>query len=315
MQHVIINRGLIASGKSTFAKQLLELNPQFKRINRDDLRKMVDNGKWSKYNEKLIVNTRNTMIRNFLEAGYDVIVDDTNLSSGVVTDIKKVVQSVANKIKNQIHVETKWHEISLEDAIERDSKRTGRHHIGEEAIQGMWNRFHLSTNLEIRKQTKEILEPVIKESMNIEQDIKLPKAIICDIDGTLAIKGDRSPYDVDKVDLDTVNTPVADLINNYYNQTTNNGEPVYIIIFSGRDGSCQEKTIQWLADNNIGYDVLYMRTAGDNRKDSIIKRELYEQYVKDRYNVMFVLDDRNQVVDLWRQELGLPCFQVNYGDF
>ena len=57
-----------------------------------------------------------------------------------------------------------------------------------------------------------------------------------------------------------------------------------------------------------------MRQAGDNRDDRIVKREIYEREIKGRYNVRFVLDDRNKVVALWR-DLGLPCFQVADGDF
>ena len=58
-----------------------------------------------------------------------------------------------------------------------------------------------------------------------------------------------------------------------------------------------------------------MLKTGDVRKDSIVKKELYQAHVEGQFFVQFVLDDRNQVVDLWRLELGLPCLQVNYGDF
>jgi hypothetical protein len=58
-----------------------------------------------------------------------------------------------------------------------------------------------------------------------------------------------------------------------------------------------------------------MRRTGDRRKDSKVKREMYERTVPGTYDVLLVLDDRNQVVDMWRKELGLPCFQVDYGNF
>ena len=58
-----------------------------------------------------------------------------------------------------------------------------------------------------------------------------------------------------------------------------------------------------------------MRATGDVRKDWIVKKELYKAHVKGQYFINFILDDRNQVVDLWRLDLGLPCLQVNYGDF
>lgn len=57
-----------------------------------------------------------------------------------------------------------------------------------------------------------------------------------------------------------------------------------------------------------------MRPEGDIRKDSIVKREIFENYIRDYYNIQFVLDDRNQVVEMWRS-LGLKCLQVAEGDF
>lgn len=45
------------------------------------------------------------------------------------------------------------------------------------------------------------------------------------------------------------------------------------------------------------------------------KKELFEAHIARKFYIEFVLDDRDQVVDLWRNELGLTCFQVNYGDF
>ena len=57
-----------------------------------------------------------------------------------------------------------------------------------------------------------------------------------------------------------------------------------------------------------------MRKAGDQRSDAIVKREIYEQQIRGKFNVHCVFDDRQSVVDLWRS-LGLSCFQVADGDF
>jgi FMN phosphatase YigB (HAD superfamily) len=135
------------------------------------------------------------------------------------------------------------------------------------------------------------------------------KAIICDIDGTLADKGGRFVFDYAKVDQDTVKEAVKETVNLFYSQG------YQIILLSGREDISREKTEQWLKKNDIQYHHLYMRAARDFRKDSIIKKELYEKHIRDKYDVLFVLDDRNQVVDMWRKELNLPCFQVDYGDF
>ena len=58
-----------------------------------------------------------------------------------------------------------------------------------------------------------------------------------------------------------------------------------------------------------------MRKDEDNRKDSIIKWELYEKHIKPmNVNILFILDDRNQVVEMWRSK-GFTVFQVANGDF
>lgn len=82
----------------------------------------------------------------------------------------------------------------------------------------------------------------------------------------------------------------------------------------GRNGKFRSITEEWLTKNNIVYQDLYMRLEGDFRKDVIIKSEIYENNIKNKVNVLFVLDDRNQVVDFWRSQ-GLTCLQVAEGEF
>jgi hypothetical protein len=58
----------------------------------------------------------------------------------------------------------------------------------------------------------------------------------------------------------------------------------------------------------------YYKPENDYRKDNIIKKEIFDNYLKDVYNILFVYDDRNQVVNMWR-ELGIKTFQVEPGNF
>ena len=87
-----------------------------------------------------------------------------------------------------------------------------------------------------------------------------------------------------------------------------------VIIVTGRDESCRELTAEWLDFYGIPYSEMFMRKADDYRKDSIIKKEIYDNDIFPRYNVLFVYDDRNQVVDMWRG-LGVKVFQVEEGNF
>jgi len=132
------------------------------------------------------------------------------------------------------------------------------------------------------------------------------KAIIFDIDGTLAIKGDRSPYDWSKVDLDSPNKAVV-----LMNQTLYEDD-LHIIILSGRDGSCRDKTIGWLAKNHIEYDELHMREAGNTEKDTVVKKRMYDDNINGKYDVLCVFDDRPCMVRMWR-EMGLFCFDCGSG--
>ena len=68
----------------------------------------------------------------------------------------------------------------------------------------------------------------------------------------------------------------------------------------------------WLPD--LTYYQLFMRKTDDFRKDAIVKEEIYQGEIEGKYNVLCVLDDRNQVVEFWRSK-GLSCFQVAEGNF
>jgi hypothetical protein len=145
----------------------------------------------------------------------------------------------------------------------------------------------------------------------LEQDNTLPHCIICDIDGTLALINGRGVYDNSKIYTDRVNTPVKSILYTYAHLD------VEIIYLSGRMESSRNVTEKWLYDNDLHFSLdqkLYMRKLNDYRKDDVVKQELYEEYIKDKYFVEFILDDRNSVVDMWRN-LGLLCLQVYYGDF
>ena len=289
MKKVILMRGLPGSGKSTYAKQLVAETPNaYKRINRDDLRAMFDNGHWSPSNEKFVKKVRDILIIKALEEGKHVIVDDTNLSSTNETRVRQLVQEFNKNHNDTVQVEVKEMETSLQECIARDAKRSKP--VGAKRIREMHRQFYAVSSL-------------------MEQDATLPKAIICDLDGTLALMNGRNPFDAAKCEEDVLNVPVAKVLKTFQDL----GHKV--LLLSGRKEEHKTQTINWLATHNITYDLLELRKTEDNRPDTVVKKELFYNHISDRYYIEFVLDDRDQVVDLWRSELGLTCFQVNYGDF
>ena len=152
------------------------------------------------------------------------------------------------------------------------------------------------------------------------------KAIIVDVDGTLAdMRGVRGPFEWDKVHLDRPHQDVIELVRDlasveiYAGEYDENGDEVIdtkykIIITTGRDGVCEEATKQWLRDHKVPYFDFYIRKAGDFRKDNIIKSEIYMDHIRPNYDVKYVIDDRDQVVEMWRS-LGLRVLQVAPGAF
>ncbi|MEN9613474.1 MAG: hypothetical protein RLZZ628_4288 [Bacteroidota bacterium] len=293
MKKVIITKGLPASGKSTWSKETLRKTPgMYKRINKDDLRMLLDNNHFSKSNEKFIIQVRDWLIQESLKDGKHVIVDDTNLHPKHEARIREIVAEFNKTFQDNVEVEVKWFEISVEEAIRRDLNRPVS--VGERVIRQQYEQY-------IRPKT----EP-------IQQDISLPKAVLVDIDGTVAQKSARSPFEWSRVGEDTPKKNVIHVVQSL------KASGYEIIFFSGRDSVCRQLSIDWLKLHFNWQDTdfqLFMRAENDSRKDSIVKKELFEQHILGKYYVDLVIDDRNQVVEMWRKDLGLTCLQVDYGDF
>lgn len=133
----------------------------------------------------------------------------------------------------------------------------------------------------------------------------LPFAIICDIDGTLANRGERAALDFIKVNEDTVHEPVKEIL-----QFIKTSDKYKIILVSGRSVLAKNKTIDWLKDNEIPYDELYMRGISDIRKAEEVKRDFYMINIQPRYNITFAIEDDKYVKKLWI-ESGIFVFDVN----
>ena len=150
------------------------------------------------------------------------------------------------------------------------------------------------------------------------------KTVIFDLDGTLANITSRRKLstkpngkfnwdvflDPKWISLDDPNTPVIDMAKMLHSQ----GFKIWI--FSGRSGKTMNATMDWLLKWDIPFDKLLMRPTDKHHhfmKDSDLKQHWLDTLV-DKDDVFAVFDDRNQVVDMWRDN-GLTVFQVADGDF
>ncbi len=310
---IILTCGLPGSAKSTWAKNQLKLFPnKIKLVCKDDLRLMLDAGESSKGNEIFLLGIRDQIIQDAIKTGKSVIVADTNLSA-------KHERHIDTLSHGRADLEMVFFDVSVETCIKRDGERTPR--VGKKVIRSMENLFNdqkkslSSKSFKVHVITEQDQEMEFSSSVvaNTEekyiQDIELPHCIIFDIDGTVALmNGKRGPYDWHKVSMDDVNEPVAGIVKMEYESEV----PVFAV--SGRDGSCRDLTENWLTANGIPFDGLFMRPAGDSRKDTIIKKEIFEREFKGKYYIKYILDDRDSVVKQYR-DIGLTCIQVAPGSF
>lgn len=292
-QKIILTRGLPASGKTSWSMdQVAKSNGKIKRVNKDLLRDMIDAGVWSKTNEWGILAARDALVNTFIGMNIDtVIVDDTNFEEKHFDAMTNIADQFKTFADREISVEYKdFLDVSLDECIERDSKRIKP--VGQKVIRDMHKRYIL---------------PSIKDAPVVN---KKGNAIIVDADGTLAHRCDREWFDYSKVDQDALDVTVDGIVRAYAKMGYT------ILIVTGREGTevCRQKTLAWLDKHEVPYYDLMMRKEGDFRRDSIVKKEIYEQFIKDKFDVEFVLDDRASVVKTWR-ELGLKCLQVAEGNF
>lgn len=300
MTTLIMTKGLPASGKTTWARQWIEERPpgMVVRVNKDDLRAMMHSSRFDrKVTEPQIVAARDALVENALQNTNVswVIVDDT----GFGYKHEPRLRELAEKHGAEFQVKD-FTDVPVKTCIERDLKRANS--VGHKVINKMNMQF------------------IQRKYQPPTRDPNLPDAIIVDIDGTLAHMTNRGPYDYSSKVLDDAWDPViGEIVRAEFERG------IHVLFVSGRKAQCRRDTISWLGSHGADWkghrDVdqsldthLFMRRDGDNRPDTEVKEEIYEQHIAGKYNIKFVLDDRDQVVAMWRQR-GLQVLQVADGEF
>ena len=145
------------------------------------------------------------------------------------------------------------------------------------------------------------------------------KMVLFDIDGTLADIEHRRVYlNSENPDWEKFNsmmgedTPNAPIVNLYLSLWNSNEYEIEIV--TGRGEEFREITQHWLIWNEIPFSKIHMRPKKDNRADHKIKKEILDRLLTQGKRIEFVVDDRQQVVDMWRAN-GITCLQCDVGDF
>jgi predicted kinase len=269
---MIVTIGIPASGKTTWAE-----SQDLPIVERDMIREELFGFpyKFSRSKEKQVTKIQEERIRQYKG---NCIVSDTNINPGTRERLKLIATELGAEYTEKLFP------IEYEEAVRQDLKRTRS--VGSNVI---WDKF--------KQYNQQFgIKPV-------EQDAHLPGCYIFDIDGTLAVMKNRTPFCWHKVGDDLLNTDVARILG----LIQQSGFKVFI--FSGRDEICKKQTEEWLQQHGFGDIPLFMRPQGSYAKDFDVKHQMYKNHIQGKYKVLGIFDDRPQVCRLWNL-LGLPLFKL-----
>lgn len=285
MMIAVITIGVSGSGKTTWANaQEGYLVIEKDKIRADLQREFGDHSefnwkKWKKKNEPTVHSIFLKQINEAAERKQNIILSNTNLDNKKNEALCRMLEELGYQ------VEYKTFEIDYLEAIARDAGRPNS--VGHLVI----------------GQQFAMLNKMNKQNWPPTQGTR-GSCILVDIDGTIANNEDRNPYDMTLVKNDKPIQEVIDLVKALCLFDLE----LKVVFITARPANAREDTTAWLKRHGLWNSTLLMRNEGDLRKDSVIKKELYEQYIEGNYTVKLVIDDRPSVCRMWRS-LGLMTLQ------
>lgn len=297
-------QGPPAGGKSTKAREIYNEDKLHRVIvNRDSIRDSRGDY-WVPEQESYISKLEEHAVRAAIESGLSPIIDATNLNP------KTRQKWVDLALEYKVDLTTVECVIPYQEALTRDSNR--ERSVGKKVLRDFYKRYY-----------PHLIAPMSDERHMLEWDPSKRKAIIVDVDGTLALRNNRSPFDYEKACGDNADFRMCRIIKSLIES-----DEMYEVFFlTGREdiGNCRRITEEWIHDHvyrKQGHNgflpkdnwKLLMRSEGDHRSDEVVKKEIWKEKIEPWYDVVAVFDDRDRVVKMWREE-GLLCLQPYYGDF
>lgn len=309
MSKLLMLSGLPASGKSTYAEELVKNSGgNWVRVNKDLIRTMLHADKFTYSNEKITQSIELEMASFLLKSGKSVVVDDTNLGE----QHEKMWKDLANS--RMATFSKRKFKTSFEECLRRNANRGYK--VPQSAIHRMATQYKL-----IDGHWKDV--------------------VICDLDGTIADLSHRLPFINDEVlsgkhkelfefakkhgEKGRTDTEIRYSLF-YANAQVENDPPIKevidkvrkeheagrtIIFVSGRSDVCRKGTEKFLREHvDFPWSALLMRASDDRRPDTMVKEDFLKKQLKD-YNIVRVYDDRPSVIRMW-QENGLEV--VDCGD-
>lgn len=300
MSKLYLKRGLPGSGKSTSAREMVTKDGNTVRINFDDLRASLFNGKWSPQRERTLNDMCKGMIVSAREFGMNVIIDNTNLTQGHVERYKQLAR------QSEMDFVEQRHDTDLLECVRRDNIRTTGH-VGRAVIERL------------------------AYSSGWLQWVDTKPLWIFDVDGTLADSSHRAKEflnipsgndgqlknEWDKFFAASKDDNPIEAVQKWAQEIYKSGQYT-LVICSGRSDDYCDVTTDWLDKHEIPFHHIFMRRRGDKREDSIVKQEILNFLPKNQ--IVGIVDDRQQVIDMWRrvrqaEDLNYSVYQVAEGNF
>lgn len=294
---IVILQGPPCSGKTTWASQdALDMefdHPPLIVRTKDLSWTLREDGKYNITTLDCITPQEYAMIRQAIKVdNKTVFVDATNCNQRRISHFN----AFARELDCEMVIKPFY--VKYDEAISRNKKRRfdKANYVPREAITAFYKQYYADT---FRDEMTD--KRVIKEYVE-----GLPDCIICDLDVTLAMHQGRGPLDWDEVHTDKIDPRLRSMLNHYMDAG------VYVIFITGRVEAARKATHDWLTkpENKLyPWWDLYLRPGKCFDSGEDFKKKVYEEHIKDKYNVICVFEDSQKCVDMWRS-LGLLTCQV-----
>jgi predicted kinase len=311
MSKLIVLVGISNSGKSTYAAELVQDNPgEYLRVNRDDIRQLLYGYTDQTINEYYLREDFNRMEREVTRFEDTLIYEGIEMGKTVIVDATHLQRKYIERFKYwNVPTELKFFPINLDNAVFRDVNRARQ--VGRDIMTKQSRQFNsLLDNL--------LEDPLDFTPFKLDNNQKNLPCVVFDIDGCLAHKNERNPFDWKRVGEDEVDSNMSDMagiveLAHRAIQKVIPGGALVTVIATGRDEVCETETKQWLNNHEIHYDDIHMRKRGDNRPDWVVKQEMAQKICED-FHIIGWFDDRLQVTRRLRA-IGVKVFNVEHNNF
>lgn len=316
MQHMLILHGLPACGKSTYREQLMANFPgRFGYVNFDELRHADPNWVWTPEGERVMQAQafQNGVV--ILGGGQDLIVDNTNLNPKTLERWRKLAE------KYNVEWEMQYFTTPIDECIRRNNLRTGWQHVPRPVIERM---ALFSNLLDIPKDKKLVLvdmDGTLADCEHRRHFLEIKDCIMCLSTGCSPNGYNDCSYcngrghtkkNWDGFYSDCISDPPVEPILKWVKALGDDPDFLVCIVSGRPTDKAGNQTVDWLAKYEVPYDRIFMRAARDHRPDYMVKQQILDRLPKNQ--IAFVIDDRQQVVDMWRRNQ-LTVYQVAEGNF